>query len=102
IIPRNVLVDRLNKIISFLASAESIHGAFPTFLDGRTGKGVFSDPDNPIVDLDGTSSLIQGLLVAKQYLNQPNAIESAIRNNITAISNAVEWNKFMQPESPYL
>src|SRR5690606_1203351 len=102
IIPRSVLVDRLNKIVSFLASAESIHGAFPTLLDGRTGKGVFPDPDNPIVDLDGTSYLIQGLLVAKQYLNQQDAIETAIRNNIAVISNAVEWNKFMQPESPYL
>jgi len=101
-IPRDILIDRLSKISGFLASAESIHGAFPTLLDGRTGKGVFSDPDNPIVDLDGTSYLMQGLLVAKQYLNQQDATEAAIRTKITSISNAVEWNKFVKPGSPFL
>lgn len=101
-IPRNILIDRLSKISNFLADAESIHGAYPALLDGRTGKGVFSNPDNPVIDLDGTSYLIQGLLVAKQYLNQQDATEAAIRNKITAISNAVEWNKFMQPGSPFL
>jgi len=101
-IPRSVLIDRLNKISSFLASTESIHGAFPALLDGRTGKGIFSNPDNPIVDLDGTSYLIQGLLVAKQYLNQQDAVEAAIRKKIISISNAVEWNKFMKPGSSFL
>ncbi|HUH18355.1 glucoamylase family protein [Albibacterium sp.] len=102
IIPRNVFVDRLNKISSFLTSAESIHGAFPALIDGRTGKGVFSDPYNPVVDLDGTSYLIQGLLVAKQFLNPQDPTEATIRNKITSISKAVEWNKFIQPQSPFL
>lgn len=101
-IPRSVLIDRLGKIGDFLASAESIHGAFPALLDGRTGKGVFSNPHNPIIDLDGTSNLIQGLIVAKQYLNPQDATEAAIMNKITSIVNAVEWKEFMKPESPFL
>lgn len=101
-IPRSVLIDRLGKITEFLSSAESIHGAFPALLNGRTGKGVFSNPANPVIDLDGTSYLMQGLLVAKQYLNQKDASESALRSKITAIVNGVEWNQFMMPKSPFL
>jgi hypothetical protein len=101
-IPRNVLIDRLTKICNFLSQAESIHGAFPALLDGRTGRGVFSDPANPVIDLDGTSYLMQGLLVAKQYLDQQDAAEASIRNKITTIVNKVEWNVFMEPNSSFL
>src|SRR5690606_23215234 len=75
---------------------------FPALLDGRTGKGVFVDPATRVVDLNGTSYLIQGLLVAREYLNHENAVEASIRNKIDRIWNAVEWKEVVKPGSPYL
>src|SRR3546814_19227678 len=54
-IPRSVLVDRLSKISDFLTSAESIHGAFPALMDGRTGNGVFPNPPNPVLEIGSAS-----------------------------------------------
>jgi len=99
---REVLIARIQKIVDFLKDAESIHGAFPALLDGRTGKGVFAASSDHAIDLHGTSYLIQGLLVAKEYLNHENAVETGIRQQITSIWNAVEWKYFMKPGSPFL
>src|SRR5690606_4934757 len=96
---REILIARIQKIVNFLEKAESIHGAYPSLMDGRTGKGVFVDPTVNNVDLHGTSYLIQGLLVAQQYLNHDNSIENAIRNKITSIWNAVEWRRFVNTDS---
>jgi len=99
---REIFIGRLQKIVDFLEHAESYHGAFPALIDGRTGKGVFADTNNHVVDLNGTSYLIQGLLVAKQYLNHENAVEEGIRNKISKIWSAVEWKEFQKPGSQYL
>src|SRR5690606_28354860 len=98
---REIFVGRLQKILDFLGRAESFHGAFPALLDGRTGKGVFVDPADRVVDLKGTSYLIQGLLVAREYLNHDNAVEASIRNKIDKVWNAVEWVEFVKPGSSY-
>ena len=102
LLSREVLIGRVQKIIDFLGRSESFHGAFPALLDGRTGKGIFVDPANRVVDLKATSYLIQGLLVAKEYLNHENAVEASIRNKIDKIWNSVEWKEFVKPGSPFL
>ena len=102
LITREVLVGRIKKIVDFLGKAQSYHGAFPALLDGRTGKGIFSDPNVPIVDLKATSYLMQGLLVAKQYLKHDNQVERDIRDRIDRLWGAVEWNKFVKTGSHYL
>lgn len=102
LITREVLVGRIKKIVDFLEKAESYHGAFPALLDGRTGKGVYSDPGVHVVDLKATSYLMQGLLVANQYLTHDNDVERNIRAKISKLWNAVEWNNFVKPDSHYL
>jgi len=102
LLSREVFVGRIQKIIDFLGRSESFHGAFPALLDGRTGKGVFADPANRVVDLKGTSYLMQGLLVAREYLSHENAVEASIRNKIDKIWNSVEWKVFVKPGSSYL
>lgn len=86
-------VERLLKITRFLAKADRFHGVWPHFLDGRTGKvipyfGKYDDGG----DLVETAFLIQGLLAARQYFDRPTEAERGIRDTITELWRAVEWD----------
>ncbi|MDF2186827.1 glucoamylase family protein [Paraflavitalea sp. CAU 1676] len=86
---------RLQKIVGFLKTkAVTFHGAYPHWLNGASGAVVpFSAKDDG-ADLVETSYLIQGLLCARQYFSLGDAAELALRNDINAICNKVEWNWF--------
>jgi hypothetical protein len=94
-ITRQQALTRLQTMVTFLKNtAQKFHGAFPHWLNGATGVVVpFSTKDNG-ADLVETSYLIAGLLSARQYFNSGDASEVALRNDINAISNGVEWNWF--------
>jgi hypothetical protein len=85
---------RLQKIVSFLKTAQKFKGAFPHWLNGATGVVVpFSQKDNG-ADLVETSYLMQGLLTARQYFNLADASETNLRNDINELWNGVQWNWF--------
>ncbi|MFM1794082.1 MAG: hypothetical protein RL642_467, partial [Bacteroidota bacterium] len=94
-ITRQEGLERMKKIVGFLKNtAQTFHGAFPHWLNGRTGVVIpFSAKDNG-ADLVETSYLIAGLLTAREYFNGPAADEVALRNDITTIWEAVEWSWF--------
>lgn len=83
---------RIQKMVTFLKTADRFHGAYPHWLDGNTGKVIpFSTKDNG-GDLVETSYLMAGLLTARQYFNGTTAAEGTLRNDINAIYNTVEWS----------
>lgn len=86
---------RMQKMVGFLQNkAKTFHGAFPHWLDGATGAEIsFSTKDNG-ADLVETSYLMQGLLTARQYFSGTDPAETALRNNINSLWNAVEWSWF--------
>lgn len=87
---------RMQKIVGFLKTAQTFHGAFPHWMNGATGLVVpFSQQDDG-ADLVETSYLMQGLLTARQYFNDPGVSETALRNDINTLWNAVEWDWFTQ------
>lgn len=103
-ITREESVARFVKIVNFLEKAETFHGAYPHFMDGKTAKvePFFGHRDNG-ADLVETSFLLQGLLAARQYFSRDNENEKLIRNKITSIWEAVEWDWFRQhPDSKFL
>ncbi len=102
-ITRNEGLERINKIINFLKNnCTSYHGAFAHWVNGATGATVpFSAKDNG-ADLVETSYLMQGLLCARQYFNTTSTIEVALRTNINALWNGVEWNWFRQNDQDIL
>ncbi|PWD98534.1 glucoamylase family protein [Marinilabilia rubra] len=103
-ISREELIDRLDKITTFIEKGDRFHGALSHFMDGPTGKvePFFGKYDNG-GDLVETSFFMQGLLVARQYLSKDNAREKALRKRMSAIWEAVEWNWYKQYEdSPFL
>jgi hypothetical protein len=59
---------RMEKIVSFLATCDRFHGAWPHWIDGKTGKvRPFSKYDDG-GDLVESSFLMQGLLCVKSFL----------------------------------
>lgn len=103
-ITREQGIQRMLKILRFLSKADRFHGAFPHFLDGRTGKVVahFGGYDDG-GDLVETAFLMQGLLAARQYFTQNTPAEQEIRRTITSLRRSVEWDWYRQePSSNFL
>lgn len=93
-ISRQEGVDRLEKIVDFLGTADRFHGAWPHWMNGNTGDVVpFSSNDNG-ADLVETSFMVQGLLTARQFLNTGNTQENALIEKINVLWNGVEWDWF--------
>lgn len=92
-------LTRIQKMVSFLKTADRFHGAYPHWLDGNTGKVIpFSNKDNG-GDLVETSFLMAGLITARQYFNGTDAAETALRADINTIYNGVEWSWYRKDNS---
>ena len=94
-ITRQQGVERMLRITGFLEHADRFHGAWPHFLDGRTGKtvslfGIYDDG----ADLVETSFMMQGLLAARQYFHGDTPQEAALRDTINRLWHGVEWDWF--------
>ena len=94
-ISRQACVERLLRITGFLARADRFHGAWPHFMNGKTGHvislfGIYDDG----ADLVETSFLMEGLLTARQYFSSDDPSERELRERITALWRDVDWNWF--------
>lgn len=93
--PREAVVERMLRICAFLQRADRFHGAWPHFLNGRTGKimptfGLYDDG----ADIVETSFLMEGLLSARGYFNRDTPQEQELRERITGLWRGVEWDWF--------
>jgi hypothetical protein len=85
-------VTRLNKIVTFLQTADRFHGVWPHWMNGNTGDVVpFSANDNG-GDLVETSFMIQGLLTVRQFLNPLDPTENALILKINDLWEDVEFD----------
>ena len=103
-VTRDQGLERLEKILSFLERAPRYHGAWSHYYNDETGETMplFGMYDNG-GDIIETSYVIQGLLTARGYFDRKDARERSLRERITALWEAVEWDWFrMSPDSPYL
>jgi exo beta-1,2-glucooligosaccharide sophorohydrolase (non-reducing end) len=103
-VSREAARERMLTIVTFLERADRFHGAWPHFLDGRTGKTIpfFGKYDNG-GDLVETAFMAQALLAARQYFNAEDATEARIRSIITALWETIEWDWYRRSaESDFL
>lgn len=85
-------VERLEKIVHFLETADRFHGAWPHWWNGETGKvKPFGRKDNG-GDLVETSFMIQGLLCARQYLKDGNDKEQNLAIRMDKLWRDVEFD----------
>jgi len=95
-ITRAQAVERLDKILGYLESADRFHGAWPHWLDGSTGKvRPFSALDDG-GDLVETAFLAQGLICVKEYFKNGNDTEKALANKADVLWKGVEWDWYTQ------
>ncbi len=101
-VEREAAVERLLTVVAFLRDKTdrmNLHGAFPHWLDGRTGKTVsFSENDNG-ADLVETAFLMQGLLIARAYFDDDIETEQKLRRDITELWGDVDWHWFTKAEN---
>jgi hypothetical protein len=89
-------LQRFERIVEFLDTADRFHGAWPHWLDGRTGRTVkFSDLDDG-ADLVETAFLLQGLLAVRQYYRDGSKRERQLAERIDRMWREVDWNWFRQ------
>jgi hypothetical protein len=95
-ITRAAAVERLGRMLDLLARASCYHGAYPHFLNGRTGATIPFYRKDDGGDLVETSFLCMGLLCARQYFSADTPSESSLRGRIGWLWEEVEWNWYTQ------
>jgi hypothetical protein len=101
-ISREAGVLRLQKIANFLSSADRFHGAWPHWLDGKTGKvKSFSAKDNG-GDLVETAFLAQGLISVQEYFKEGIESEKALSQKAEALWHGIEWDWYTNKEKKLL
>lgn len=91
---RQVALGRISRIVYFLSKAQNRFGIFPAYFDGRTGLPDYRGEDAGF-DVLATSSLIESLLVARQFFSGTDELESDLRKRITKLWENVEWDKLV-------
>ena len=91
-ITREQGVERFEKILNFLETADRFHGAWPHWWNGETGKVKPFSPKDDGGDLVESSFMIHGLLCARQYFRNGNAREKAIASRIDKLWREVEFD----------
>jgi len=96
-ITRQAAAARVLKMVTFLEEkAQRYHGAWPHWINGKTGKIIpFSKNDNG-ADLVETAFMIQGMLTARQFFNKNNHTENEIRKRVSRLWQEVEWDWFLK------
>lgn len=90
-ISRTEGLNRLVKIVDFLASADRFKGMWPHWMDGNTGKVIPFSQEDDGGDVVETAFMIQGLLTVRQYFDGDTPEEIHLRNTITQLWEEVDW-----------
>lgn len=93
-INRTLAVGRISRIVNFLAKAQNHFGVFPAYFDGRTGLPEHRN-DDASYDILATSSMVEALLIARQYFSKDNDTEADLRKGITELWENVKWNELL-------
>ena len=89
-------LERMEKIVSFLETADRFHGAYPHWWYGDTGKvKPFGQKDNG-GDLVETAFIMQALLSVHQYYIDGSPAEQALAARIDKLWREVDWNFYRQ------
>lgn len=91
-ITRNEGVERIQKIVNFLDSADRFHGVWPHWMDGTTGETIpFSTYDDG-GDLVETAFMAQGLITVREFLDENHDQEKMLIDNINSLLDTIEWD----------
>jgi hypothetical protein len=101
-VSRGAAVERLGRMLELLMRATCFHGAFPHFMNGRTGATIPFWRKDDGGDIVETSFLCMGLLCARQYFTADTAQERVLRDLVKMIWQDVEWTWYTQGDRQLL
>lgn len=87
-IAREDAVAQITRICRFLEATPRYRGAFPHWLDGRSGSTIAFSANDDGGDIVETAFLMMGLLTARQYLQDS---DPSLADRINALWLAVDW-----------
>lgn len=90
-ITRQVGVERLQRIVTFLGKADRFHGVWPHWMhsDGRVVPFSANDDGGDLVE---TSFLMEGLLIARQYLDSTIQPEKEVIDGINDLYRTIDFD----------
>mgnify|MGYP000920869814 CR=1 FL=1 len=91
-VSKPMFVNRMKRIVDFLLKAQNNNGFFPAYFDGRKNLPEYLDGEAKY-DVLATSSIIEALLVIRQYLKGEDPVHTEIRNGITTLWERVNWQQ---------
>jgi len=98
-VSKALFLSRVKRIVGFLGKAQNNKGFFPAYFDGRKGLPIYLD-DQPRYDVLATTSLIEALLIIRQYLNTDAEDENKLRGDITQLWERLDWRGVTLPSDP--
>ncbi|GAA4954609.1 glucoamylase family protein [Algibacter agarivorans] len=94
-ITKDEAIERMQKVLTFLEGSAKYHGAFAHWYTSSGVTVPFGTQDDG-GDIVETALLFQGLLINRQYFSGDNTEENDIRDRITTLWEAVEWDWYTQ------
>ncbi|WP_416307878.1 glucoamylase family protein [Neptunicella sp. SCSIO 80796] len=95
-ISREQAVDRMLKLTKSLATMERFHGMWGHWYNADTGKIFHFSKYDDGGDTVESAFMAQGLLTARQYFNAGSKKEQQLRQEITALWEAMDWQWYTQ------
>lgn len=96
-IERDAAAERVLKIADFLETkCTSYHGAYSHWINGQTGATIAFSLKDDGADIVETSLLFEGLLTAREYFDGNGGVETELRERITRLWEAIEWDWFQR------
>jgi hypothetical protein len=98
---RQSVLDRIERLVNFLETADRFDGVFPHFLSGRTGRVIPFMRGDDGGDLVETAFLMTGLLAAAEYFAEAPELGQRIETLFAAVNwaahvradGAVMWHR---------
>lgn len=98
-ITREEGLQRFEKITDFLENADRFHGAWPHWLNGKTGEVKPFSPRDDGGDIVETSFLVQGMIAVAEYFKDGNDREKALSTKLTNLWHEVEWDWYQNGQN---
>lgn len=100
VISRQAVLMRLTRMMKFLNKAQNHEGVFSSFYDGREGVPVYLN-NVQMYDVKATSTLIEALLVAREYFSKDSPEEKILRDAVNGLWKRVNWTKLTSTSNPH-
>lgn len=96
-ISRKQVLNRATRVVNFLTNTPHKEGIFPAFFDGRKGVPYTFSKDISY-DVRATATLMESLLLCRQYFFKEDAEEEALRKKITFLWHRINWGAFTKDQ----